>query len=48
MGLKPTPRQATIVQERVREAVESGRLPADEQEMMEDFDTSLENYLKDR
>lgn len=48
MGLKPTPRQATIVQERVREAVESGRLPADEQQIMEDFDTSLEHYLHDQ
>lgn len=45
MGLKPTPRQATILQERVRESIESGRLPEEEKEMMEELNTQINNYL---
>jgi hypothetical protein len=45
MGLKPTPRQASILQERVRESIESGRLPEEEKEIMEDLNTQINNYL---
>ena len=45
MGLKPTPRQAIILQERVRESIESGRLPKEEEEMMEKFDSEIDQYL---
>ena len=48
MGLKPTPRQATIVQERVTEAINDRRLPAEEKQLMEDFNDDLDHYLNDR
>lgn len=46
MGLKPSPRQAVILQERVREAISSDRLPRDEKELMRDLDADLEHYLR--
>jgi hypothetical protein len=45
MGLKPSPRQAAILQERVQEAISSDRLPFDEKELMREFDADLERYL---
>jgi hypothetical protein len=47
MGLKPSPRQAIIVQERVQEALHSDRLPNEEKQLLEEFDANLERYLKD-
>jgi hypothetical protein len=46
MGLKPSPRQAVILQERVQEALQSDRLPAEEKQLMEEFDADLERYLR--
>jgi hypothetical protein len=46
MGLKPSPRQAVILQERVKEAIHSDRLPAEEKQLMEDLDADLDRYLK--
>lgn len=46
MGLKPSPRQAVVLQERVQEALHSDRLPAEEKQLMEEFDADLERYLR--
>jgi len=47
MGLKPSPRQAVIIQERVKEALHSDRLPREEQELLQEFDADLNRYLRD-
>ena len=46
MGLKPSPRQAVIIQERIQEAIQDDRLPREEQELLRDFDTNLDRYLE--
>ena len=46
MGLKPSPRQAVIIQERIQEAIQDDRLPREEQELLRDFDTNLNRYLE--
>lgn len=46
MGLKPSPRQAVILQERVQEAIHNDRLSDEEQELMEEFDADIEHYLR--
>lgn len=46
MGLKPTPRQAVILQERVQEALHSDRLPQEEKALMEELDSDIDRYLK--
>lgn len=46
MGLKPSPRQAAILQERVKEAIKSDRLPTEEKQLMREMDASLDRYLE--
>lgn len=46
MALKPSPRQAVIIQERIQEAIQDDRLPREEQELLRDFDTNLNRYLE--
>jgi hypothetical protein len=46
MGLKPTPRQAVILQERVQEALNSDRLPQEEKALMEKLNSDIDHYLK--
>jgi hypothetical protein len=46
MALKPSPRQAVIIQERIQEAIQDDRLPREEQELLRDFDTNLDRYLE--
>mgnify|MGYP006279984237 FL=1 len=46
MALKPAPHTAALVQERIQEAIHSGKLSAPEQEAMKDFDADLEHYLR--
>lgn len=46
MGLKPSPRKAVILQERVQEAIHSDRLPKEEKELMKELDADLERYLR--
>lgn len=46
MGLKPSPRQAVILQERIKEAINSDRLPQEEKELMEKLDADLDRYLE--
>ena len=46
MGLKPSPRQAVILQERVHEVLHNDQLPSEEKELMREFDADLERYLE--
>lgn len=46
MALKPSKQQAVLVQERVREALHSDRLPESEKECLREFDADLEHYLR--
>ena len=46
MGLKPTPRQAVIIQERIQEALHSDRLPPEEKAIIREFDADLDRYLE--
>lgn len=46
MGLKPSKRQAVLVQERVQEAIHDDRLPDSERALLESFNTDLERYLR--
>lgn len=45
MGLKPSPRQAVIIQERIQEAIQDDRLPREEQELLREFGDDLDHYL---
>jgi triphosphoribosyl-dephospho-CoA synthetase len=46
MGLKPSPRTAVLVKERVQEVLHSESLSESEKEAMREFDRDLERYLK--
>ena len=46
MSLKPEPHTAVLVQERVQEALHSGKLSQPEQQAMQEFDRDLERYLR--
>ncbi|WP_229125928.1 hypothetical protein [Halapricum desulfuricans] len=46
MALKPGPRTAALVKERVQEVLHNGKLSPPEQEAMANFDADLEHYLK--
>jgi len=46
MVLKPSKRQAVLVQERVQEALHSDRLPEAEKESLRAFNDDLEHYLR--
>jgi len=46
MSLKPGPHTAVLVQERVQEALHSGKLSPTEKQAMKEFDRDLERYLR--
>lgn len=46
MALKPSKRQAVLVQERVRECIHDPSLSTEERSLMEAFDADLEQYLR--
>ena len=46
MSLKPEPHTAVLVQERVQEALHSGKLSPTEKQAMQEFDRDLERYLR--
>ena len=46
MALKPVPQTAVLVQERVQEALHSGKLSTQEKVAMREFDRDLEHYLQ--
>lgn len=47
MGLKPEPRAAVLVKERVQEVLHSGSLSEPEKEAMREFDRDLDRYLRE-
>jgi hypothetical protein len=48
MVLKPTPRQAVLLQERVKESINSNRLSKNEEEIMRKLNVNIEKYLKEK
>ncbi|QSG06416.1 hypothetical protein [Halapricum desulfuricans] len=46
MSLKPAPRAAVLVKERVQEALHSGKLSEPDAQVLEEFDRDLERYLR--
>ena len=46
MALKPSPRVAALVQERVQEALHSGSLEYADYLALREFDQALERYLE--
>lgn len=46
MVLKPEPRTAVLVKERVQEALHSGTLSESEEQSMREFNRDLERYLR--
>jgi len=46
MALKPEPHTAVLVQERVQEALHSGKLSEHDRQAMQEFDRDLERYLR--
>jgi triphosphoribosyl-dephospho-CoA synthetase len=46
MSLKPEPHTVVLVQERIQEALHSGKLSTHEKQAMKEFDRDLERYLR--